>query len=98
LAATVTAAELTLPAEMLLTRLFAEEDVRLFEPRSVTYHCPRDEAKVLEMLRSLGRAEVEATLAEQGEILINDDICNQEYRFGPEVVELLFASPQRTLH
>lgn len=98
LAATVTAAELTLPAETLLTRLFAEEDVRLFEPRSVTYHCPRDEAKVLEMLRSLGRTEVAATLAEQGEILINDDICNQEYRFGPEVIELLFASPPRTLH
>ena len=34
----------------------------------------------------------------QGEIVINDDICNQEYRFGPEVVELLFAPAPRTLH
>lgn len=98
LATTVSAAELTLPAEMLLSRLFPEEDVRLFEPRTVSHHCPRDEEKVLDMLRSLGRAEIEATLAEQGEIVVNDEICNQVYRFGAEVLDLLFAPTRRTLH
>ncbi|HZV53619.1 MAG TPA: Hsp33 family molecular chaperone HslO [Rhodocyclaceae bacterium] len=98
LAATIAAAELALPAETLLTRLFAEEDVRLFKARAVTYHCPRNEEKVLVMLRSLGRAELEATLAEHGEIVINDDICNQEYRYGAEVLDQLFAPPDRTLH
>ncbi len=98
LAATASAAELALPPEALLTRLFPDEDIRLFEARTVSYHCPRNEEKVLEMLRSLGRAEVEATLAEQGEIVINDDICNQEYRFGPEVIARLFGAPPRTLH
>ena len=98
LAATVTPAELTLPAETLLTRLFPEEDIRLFAPSTVTYHCPRDEEKVLAMLRSLGREEIEATLAEQGEIVINDDICQQEYRYGPEVLDLLFPPAPPTLH
>lgn len=98
LAATVAPAELTLPAETLLTRLFPEEDIRLFEPRAVSYHCPRDEEKVLAMLRSLGRDEIEATLAEQGEIVITDDICRQEYRFGPDVLDLLFPPAPRTLH
>jgi len=98
LAATITPAELALPADTLLTRVFPEEDVRLFQPHAVTYHCPRDEEKVLEMLRSLGRTELEATLAEQGEIVINDDICNQEYRFGPDVLEVLFPPAARTLH
>lgn len=98
LAATVKSAELTLPAETLLTRLFPEEEVRLYPPRAVTYHCPRDEEKVLEMLRSLGRAEIEATLAEHGEIVINDDICNHEYRYGPDVLDLLFPPPARILH
>lgn len=98
LAATASAAELALPPEALLTRLFPDEDIRLFEGRTVSYHCPRNEDKVLEMLRSLGRGEVEATLAEQGEIVINDDICNQEYRFGPEVIAQLFGAPPRTLH
>lgn len=98
LAATVTPTELALPAETLLTRLFPDEDIRLFEPRGVAYNCPRNEAKVLEMLRSLGRDELEATLAEQGEIIINDDICHQEYRFGAEVLDLLFPPAPRTLH
>jgi molecular chaperone Hsp33 len=98
LAATITPAELALPADTLLTRVFPEEDIRLFKPNAVTYHCPRDEEKVLEMLRSLGRTELEATLAEQGNIVINDDICNQEYRYGPEVLDVLFPPVARTLH
>ena len=98
LAATVKPAELALPAETLLTRLFPEEDVRLFDPRSASYHCPRDEQKVLDMLRLLGRDEVAATLAETGTIEIRDEICNHEYRFGHEVLELLFPTPSRTIH
>ena len=90
LAATLKPAELAEPAARLLMRLFPEEDIRLFDPRPVRYHCPRDEAKVLAMLQSLGRAEVEAALAEQGEIAVEDDICRQHYRFGPDVVKHLF--------
>lgn len=90
LAATLRPAELVEPAANLLMRLFPEEDIRLFDPRPVRYHCPRDEEKVLAMLRSIGRTEVEAALAEQGEIAVEDDICRQSYSFGPEVVQRLF--------
>lgn len=72
LAATVTTSELTLPAETLLGRLFPEENIRLFAARETAYHCPRDEQKVLEMLRSLGRNELGSLLEERGEILIQD--------------------------
>ena len=44
------------------------------------------------MLKSLGREELESTLAELGEIVVKDDICNEEYRFGAEDVKRLFAS------
>lgn len=103
LAATLTPAELTLPADILLARLFATETIRLFDPQAVSYHCPRDEQKVLDMLRLLGREEVEATLREKGSIAITDDICNQEYRYGREVLDQLFppdggVSPAPTLH
>jgi len=98
LAETVRPGELSLPPETLLTRLFPEEAVRLFEPQPVSYHCPRDEEKVMEMLRALGRGEVEAALAESGAISIHDDVCNHEYRFGREVLERLFDTPGRTLH
>ncbi len=75
----------------LIERLFPEEDVRVFDPRPVAYHCPRDEGKIEAMLRGLGRAECEAILAEHGEIRVHDDICNQEYTFDAAAVEALFA-------
>jgi molecular chaperone Hsp33 len=98
LADTVTPAELTLPAETLLGRLFPEENVRLFAPREASYHCPRDEQKVVEMLRSLGRVELEAIIAERGEIVIQDEICNHEYRFDKELLMQLFPPEHRTIH
>lgn len=98
LAQTLRADELALPAETLLGRLFPEETLRLFDPLPVSYHCPRDEEKVLDMLRALGRNEIEEALAEQGGLAIHDDICQHEYRFGPEVIERLFSTDGRTLH
>lgn len=77
--ATLKPGELAESVPALLMRLFPEESIRLFDPRPVRYHCPRDEEKVLAMLRSHGRAEVEAVLAERGEITIEDDICRQHY-------------------
>ncbi|HEY6898742.1 MAG TPA: Hsp33 family molecular chaperone HslO [Rhodocyclaceae bacterium] len=98
LAATVKPEELALPPEELLGRLFPEETVRLFAPRPARYHAPRDEERVLEMLRSLGRAEIETLIAEKGEVLIQDEMGNHEYRYGAEIVERLFPTPPRTLH
>ena len=91
LAASVRADELImLDAEVLLQRLFHEEDVRLYEPKLVFSDCRRDEEKVKNMLRSLGRHELDATLAELGEIIVKDDMCNEEYRFDRAAVAALF--------
>lgn len=104
LAATVKPAELLeLDAETLLARLFHEEiearGIRIYGPQTVTYHCPQDWTKVRDMIRSLGRADAETILAEHGEILIRDDICNHDYRFSPEDVAAIFAvSEGKALH
>lgn len=79
-----------LSAMQLLTRLFPEEDVRLYDPRPVTYHCPEDWPKVTGMLRALGRQECEAVLREHGEIRIHDEICGLDYRFDAAMVAFLF--------
>lgn len=93
LADTVRADELLhLGSIKLIGRLFPEEDVRVFDPRPVTYHCPRDEEKVNTMLRGLGRRECESILQEHGEIRIHDDICNQEYVLDADAVDAIFAS------
>ena len=98
LAATVQAAELALPAEALLSRLFPEDTLRLFAVQPVCYHCPRDDEKVLNMLRTMGREEVAEMLTEHDEIVIHDEMCNHEYRFGPEVLRQLFPTPSQMLH
>jgi molecular chaperone Hsp33 len=71
--------------------VFPEELMRVFRQHAVQYHCPYDEEKVKDMLRSLGRAEVESILAEQGEVVIRNEMCNHEYRFDAGAIERLFA-------
>lgn len=91
LADTVRADELLgLGAIKLIERLFPEEDVRVYDPRPVSYHCPYDPAKIHSMLRSVGRAECEAIIASHGEIRVHDDICNHEYVLDAAAVEALF--------
>lgn len=94
LADTVRAPELLeLGSIKLIERLFPEEDVRVFDPRAVSYHCPRDPGKIEAMLRGIGRAECEAILAEHGEIRVHDDICNHEYVLDAAAVTAIFAIP-----
>jgi molecular chaperone Hsp33 len=95
LASSVTERELVAtPVDLLLKRLFTEEDVRLYEPKPVHSNCTRDEEKVKNVLRSLGREELEGTLAEYGEVIVKDDMCNQEYRFDPAAIAALFDESQ----
>jgi molecular chaperone Hsp33 len=82
----------------LLHRLFHEETVRVFEPRAVDHNFPPDWDKVRDMLRAVGRNEVEQMLAEHGEIIIRDDLSNLEYRFSPEQAHALFDIDKPTLH
>jgi molecular chaperone Hsp33 len=74
----------------LLTRVFPEELMRVFRLYAVEYHCPYDEGKVKDMLRGLGRREVEAILAERGEVVIRNEMCNHEYRFDARAIAELF--------
>lgn len=99
LASTVKTAELLeLDAETLLGRLFHEEieagGIRVYDPQPVVYHCPEDWDKVRDMIRGIGQADAETLIAEHGEIVIQDDICNRIYRFTAEDVQALFAESQ----
>ena len=75
----------------LLTRVFPDELMRVFRLYAVEYHCPYDEDKVKDMLRGLGREEVESILAEQGQLVIRNEMCNHEYRFDARAIAELFA-------
>ena len=97
LAHTVKAEELLeLPAETLLSRLFHEEALRIFEPQKVIHDYPEDWAKVSNMLLALGREEVYSALKEHGEIVIRDDLSNHEYRFKKPRIDALFTNTPQT--
>ncbi|MCX7962822.1 MAG: Hsp33 family molecular chaperone HslO [Burkholderiales bacterium] len=74
-----------------LVGLFADELLRVFRLYPVEYHCPWNPASVERVLRILGRPEVEAILAEQGEVVVRNEMCNHEYRFDRAAVDAVFA-------
>jgi molecular chaperone Hsp33 len=76
----------------LLVKLFPEELLRVFRLDAVEYHCPFDVQNVERVLRGLGREEVESILAEQGQVVIRNEMCNHEYRFDRASIETLFLA------
>lgn len=92
LLATLTPRELLdLAPEPLLLRLFQEEGVRLQPAQPLAFRCTCSRDRVEDMLRSLGRAESDATLAEQGSIEVTCEFCNRRYVFDERDVETVFA-------
>jgi len=83
---------LNLPAREILHRLFHEEDLRLFEPRPVSFRCTCSRERVANMLRLLGLDEVHSILAEQGKIEVDCEFCNRHYAFDAVDAEQLFAA------
>lgn len=76
----------------LLQRLYWEEQVRVFEPKHPSFHCGCSREKVGNMLKMLGRAEVDDALADLGKLEINCDFCGQHYGFDKVDCAQLFAS------
>lgn len=92
LLATLTAEELLdLPAADVLLRLFHDEGVRLHPAQPLAFGCTCSRERVGAMLRSLGREENEAVLAEQGSIQITCEFCHRQYVFDEADVTVLFA-------
>ncbi|PSJ18410.1 Hsp33 family molecular chaperone HslO [Nitrosomonas supralitoralis] len=87
-----------LTAEEILTRLFHEETIRIFDTQSVEYGCQEDIAKIYAMLRTLGREEVDSILKDFGEVIVSDDICNCEYRLDALAIDAIFREAGPTVH
>ena len=97
LAGTVQPKELLeLSSESLLTRLFNQETVRLFDARPVTHNVPENRGKIATLLLSLGRDEVYGALKDRGTIVIRDDLSNHEYRFDKADIDELFRDTPGT--
>ena len=93
LASTVFEEELlSVDADVLVSRLFHEEDVRLFEATELQFRCGCSRERTAAMVHSLGAEDVQALLKEQGgEVLVDCEFCHQQYRFDEVAVAELFS-------
>jgi len=105
LAETLQAAELLdEDTDTLIHRLFWQDELRMFEPQAVRWHCPCSRERVASMLRTLGRAEIDSILSEQEQVRIACNFCGKPYVFDAVDCAMLFTDgpqpPQEpgTLH
>ncbi len=92
LASTLTSEELlTLDADTIMRRLFWEETVRRFEPQQPKFACTCSRDRVGQMLKGLGREEVDSVLAERGDVEIGCEFCGLQYHFDAVDVAQLFS-------
>lgn len=77
--------------ETLMRRLFWEQTLRVFEPRHPRFHCSCTREKVGNMLKMLGKEEIDSALADLGQLEINCDFCGQDYAFDAVDCAQLFA-------
>ncbi|MEW5903081.1 MAG: Hsp33 family molecular chaperone HslO [Pseudomonadota bacterium] len=94
---------LNLPAGELLHRLYHEEDIRLFDAQDVSFRCTCSRDNVANMLRMIGRDEVDGVLAERGEVEVHCEFCNERYVFDSVDVDAVFSdltamTASKTLH
>ncbi|MDQ9171733.1 Hsp33 family molecular chaperone HslO [Oxalobacteraceae bacterium R-40] len=76
----------------MLRRLFWEETIRIFEPRHPQFQCTCNREKVANMLKMLGKDEVDSALEDLGELSIDCDFCGQHYSFDKVDCAQLFAA------
>jgi molecular chaperone Hsp33 len=98
LAGTITNEELvSLPAAALLGRLFAEDPVRVFEPKSIRFYCRCSRQRVGDMLRVMPLDELLETASDEGgQITVSCDFCNKLYAFDPVDLETLHLDQSTT--
>jgi molecular chaperone Hsp33 len=76
----------------ILQRLFAEDDVRIFESSPVFFRCRCSRERVVGMLRGLGPDEIRSVLAERGSVEVRCDFCNRACEFDSVDIEQIFAA------
>lgn len=87
---------LLLPPEEVMHRLFSQETLEHYPPLNPRFACSCSRERIGRMLVSLGQQEVDAILAEQGQVEVTCDFCSRRYRFDPVDARLLFTSGAAT--
>jgi molecular chaperone Hsp33 len=74
---------LRLEQETLLSQLFHEDPIKLLPRREIAFACSCSRQRCLSALSSLAADDLAELFEEQGEISMDCEFCNQQYRFQP---------------
>lgn len=77
--------------EALLADSFPSDDVRVFQPKNVTFRCSCSRERVERALRIAGREEIESILAERNDVVVTCEFCNHRYAFAETEARAVFA-------
>ena len=80
------------PPEQLMRRAFGDLDLRLHDSHPVQFRCRCSAERVGGMLRSLGIAEVQSILEEQGAVTVTCEFCHKPWRYDAVDVSTLFGA------
>ena len=81
---------LHLDANTVLTRLYHEDNPRVFEPQAIKFKCGCSRDKTITALVNIGQEELLKDVAEKGTVNINCHYCLKEYVFNEQDIKSIF--------
>ena len=78
-------------AAPLLQAVFPDHDLRLFAGQPARFACRCSAGRVAEVLRMVGRDEVEHILEHEGLVAVHCEFCNRRYAFDADAARAVFA-------
>ena len=93
LLSTVTDGEMLSPvlaSSDVLYRLFHEDGVRVYSPTHVRFKCRCSRDKVVNILRTIPRRELEEVCDKEGHVSIKCEFCSEEYIFPREQLDEVY--------
>ncbi|MCE9508196.1 MAG: Hsp33 family molecular chaperone HslO [Alphaproteobacteria bacterium] len=64
-----------------LYRLFHEEGVRIYSPTHIRFKCRCTRSRVIDILRTIPRQEIEEVCKKEGKVTIKCEFCSEQYNF-----------------
>ncbi|MDT0595209.1 Hsp33 family molecular chaperone HslO [Glaciecola petra] len=78
---------LNLPHQDIVKRLYHEDDIRMFEPQIVIFHCDCSKERSANALKNVSKEELLSIIEQDGEIQMDCQFCLAKYSFDKIDVE-----------
>lgn len=83
----------TLHSADVLYRLFHEDGVRIYSPTHIRFKCRCSKAKVVDVLRTIPRKELEDVCEKEGRVSIKCEFCSAEFVFTAGQMDDIYKNP-----